>query len=154
VDGQVVSWRDCDPEAQVVLPRVEGPLARTLLAAANGQLPPAPLAWSDDCCVGVVIASRGYPATSESGQPITGLDQAAATGALVFHAGTRARDGRIETAGGRVLTVVGRATRFESAMAAAYAAVDLIHFDGMQYRKDIGRKAIDAAPVVPSTTGR
>jgi phosphoribosylamine--glycine ligase len=136
-----------DPEAQVVLPRVEGPFARTLLAAATGALDdvPAPLAMSRECCVGVVMASRGYPAGAESGQIIDGLDGVSARpGAIVFHAGTRATDGRVVTAGGRVLTVVGRADGFERAMAEAYAAVDLIHFDGMQFRRDIGRKAIGA----------
>jgi len=134
-----------DPEAQVVLPRVEGPFARTLLAAATGALDDAaaPLVMSTDCCVGVVLASRGYPAGAESGRVIEGLDRASARpGAAVFHAGTRASGGRIETAGGRVLTVVGRADGFDRAMAEAYAAVDLIHFDGMQFRRDIGRKAV------------
>jgi phosphoribosylamine--glycine ligase len=137
-----------DPEAQVVLPRVEGPFARTLLAAATGQLPENAVTCSSDCCVGVVLASRGYPATSESGCPIDGLDAAAkAPGALVFHAGTRVADGRIVTAGGRVLTVVGRARTFDRAMAAAYDAVAHIRFDGMQCRRDIGRKAIvDTVP--------
>src|SRR5690606_14534599 len=117
-----------DPEAQVVLPRVEGPLARTLLAAAQGALEEdTTLALSDECCVGVVMASRGYPASAEVGRPISGLGRAAAQpGALVFHAGTRRIDGRLETAGGRVLTVVGRAPTFEGAMQAAYGAVEAI----------------------------
>jgi phosphoribosylamine--glycine ligase len=135
-----------DPEAQVVLPRIEGPFARTLLAAATGHLSAGAVECSSDCCVGVVLASRGYPAASESGRVIDGLDAAARSAdALVFHAGTRATDGQIVTAGGRVLTVVGRAQTFERAMAAAYAAVARIQFDGMQFRRDIGRKAIDTA---------
>ncbi|MCC7042593.1 MAG: phosphoribosylamine--glycine ligase [Acidobacteria bacterium] len=138
-----------DPEAQVVLPRVEGPFARTLLAAATGRLTDNALACSSECCVGVVLASRGYPAASESGRAIEGLDAAAQLAdALVFHAGTSSADGRIVTAGGRVLTVVGRAQTFDRAMAAAYGAVARIRFDGMQYRSDIGRKAID--PVAPT----
>lgn len=135
-----------DPEAQVVLPRVKGRFAKALLAAATGQLEAAPIDWSPECCVGVVMASRGYPASAESGQVITGLDRAEASGAVVFHAGTRAQDGAIVTAGGRVLTVVGRAADFEGARAAAYAAVECVHFDGMQFRRDIGRKAIEPAP--------
>ncbi len=132
-----------DPEAQVVLPRIDGAFARTLMAAATGRLSDASLPVSTDCCVGVVLASRGYPASAESGQPIDGLTEAAAReGAVVFHAGTRQDDGRIVTAGGRVLTVVGRGVDFETAMDAAYGAVDVIHFDGMQYRRDIGRKAL------------
>jgi phosphoribosylamine--glycine ligase len=135
-----------DPEAQVVLPRIEGPFARTLLAAATGQLSAGAVECSSDCCVGVVLASRGYPATSESGRVIDGLDAAARSpDAIVFHAGTRSIDGQIVTAGGRVLTVVGRAQTFQRAMAAAYAAVARIQFDGIQFRRDIGRKAIDTA---------
>ncbi len=144
-DGpQVIEFnvRFGDPEAQVVLPRVEGPFARTLLAAATGQLDAAPLAWSDDRCVGVVLASRGYPASAESGQIIRGLDDITTDDAVVFHAGTRTDDGAVVTAGGRVLTVVGRAPTFEAAMAAAYRGVEKIRFDGMQFRRDIGRKAV------------
>jgi phosphoribosylamine--glycine ligase len=132
-----------DPEAQVVLPRLEGALATTLMAAATGRLAGASLEISSNCCVGVVLASRGYPAHAESGHPIGGLaDAGAREGALVFHAGTREHDGRVVTAGGRVLTAVGCGGNFETAMAAAYGAVDTIHFDGMQCRRDIGRKAL------------
>jgi phosphoribosylamine--glycine ligase len=134
-----------DPEAQVVLPRIEGPVGRAFLAAARGELErdDAPLSVSSDCCVGVVLASRGYPASMEAGRPIDGLDLAAARNdTIVFHAGTRKDRDRIVTAGGRVLTVVGTAGTFERAMAAAYASVVLIAFDGMQYRRDIGHKAV------------
>jgi len=134
-----------DPEAQVILPGLEGPLARTLLAAAEGRLDRmTPLVPSTDRYVGVVLASRGYPTSAESGQPIAGLDRAAAEpNALVFHAGTSTASGRIVTAGGRVLTVVGRGQTYSDAMATAYRAVDAIHFDGMQFRRDIGNKAVD-----------
>ena len=139
-----------DPEAQVVLPRIEGPFARTLLAAATGHLTAGAVACSPDCCVGVVLASRGYPVSSEAGCVIEGLDDAARSAdALVFHAGTRQTDARVVTAGGRVLTVVGRAQTFDRAMAAAYAAVAHIHFDGMQFRRDIGRKALEPAVTTP-----
>jgi len=132
-----------DPEAQVVLPRIDGALARTLMAAATGRLSETGVRVSTDCCVGVVLASRGYPASAESGRPIDGLTEAGGhEDALVFHAGTRLDNGRIVTAGGRVLTVVGRGADFETAMDAAYGAVDVIHFDGMQCRRDIGRKAL------------
>jgi phosphoribosylamine--glycine ligase len=136
-----------DPEAQVVLPRIEGPVGRAFLAAARGELErdDAPLSVSSDCCVGVVLASRGYPASMEAGRLIDGLDLAAARNdTVVFHAGTRKDRDRIVTAGGRVLTVVGTASTFERAMAAAYASVVLISFDGMQYRRDIGHKAVVA----------
>jgi phosphoribosylamine--glycine ligase len=133
-----------DPEAQVVLPGLDGPIARVLAAAADGALHRAPaLRVNDDRYVGVVLASRGYPASSESGRPIDGLERAAAVpDALVFHAGTAMADGRVVTAGGRVLTVVGRGPSYADAMATAYRAVSEISFDGMQYRRDIGRKAV------------
>ena len=132
-----------DPEAQVVVPQLEGTLAKALLAAAKGSLVEGLLRIGPDKFVGVVLASRGYPAPAGYGQPIHGLDEAAAVpGALVFHAGTARRDDHVVTAGGRVLTVVGRGASFDEAMATAYRAVDLIRFDGMQYRRDIGQKAI------------
>jgi phosphoribosylamine--glycine ligase len=133
-----------DPEAQVVMPGLEGPLAKVFLAAANGELERAPaLEVSRDRYVGVVLASRGYPASAESGRVIHGLERASALpGAHVFHAGTAAVDGKVVTAGGRVLTVVGRGTTYAEAMSTAYGAVDAISFDGMQCRRDIGRKAI------------
>lgn len=136
-----------DPEAQVVLPGLEGRVAQTLLAAAEGRLDSVPpLRASADKYVGVVLASRGYPASAESGRPIDGLDRAAAVPqALVFHAGTAASGGRIVTAGGRVLTVVGCGETYADAMTTAYRAVGEIAFDGMQYRQDIGRKALQAA---------
>ena len=91
----------------------------------------------------MVLASRGYPESSESGQPIHGIEEAEAIpGVAVYHAGTAIRDGQLVTAGGRVLTVVGRGARFSEAIARAYAGVSSIQFDGMQYRRDIGRKAL------------
>jgi len=134
-----------DPEAQVVMPTIKGRLARVLLAAAKGSLGSETLEHTSDRAVGIVLASRGYPGHVESGQPITGFERAEQVpGVLVFHAGTTARDGQIVTAGGRVLTVVGRGPSFEKAMARAYEAAKMISFDGMQYRHDIGRKAISA----------
>jgi phosphoribosylamine---glycine ligase len=131
-----------DPEAQVVIPMIEDDLAPLLLAAARGRLEGAP-AFSALKHVGVVLASAGYPASSTSGTPISGLDVAGAMDdVLVFHAGTAAAPAAIVTAGGRVLTVVGRGPSFEAAITRAYAAVDTIHFEGMQYRRDIGRKAL------------
>jgi phosphoribosylamine--glycine ligase len=132
-----------DPEAQVVLPQLTGSLAATLHQAATGRLSGPPLGVSADRYVGVVLASRGYPAGAESGRVISGLEQASAIpDVLVFHAATRREEDAIVTAGGRVLTVVGRGATYEQAMEAAYSAVDAIRFDGMQYRRDIGRKAV------------
>jgi phosphoribosylamine--glycine ligase len=137
-----------DPEAQVVLPLLEGSLSEALLAAATGRLAPGMLVPGADRYVGVVLASQGYPETAGHGDQIDGLDAAAALeGALVFHAGTTVANGRVTTAGGRVLTVVGRGATFESARETAYRAVSEIHFDGMQYRRDIGRKALSAEGV-------
>jgi phosphoribosylamine--glycine ligase len=90
-----------------------------------------------------VLAAGGYPDSPETGKAIDGLDAASnVSGAIVFHAGTAKRDGRLVTAGGRVLTVVGRSTTYKDAIDTAYAAASLIHFEGMQYRRDIGRKAL------------
>jgi len=140
-----------DPEAEAVMPLVEGRFAGLLHASAAGSVTPSLVSFSRDRAVGVVLASRGYPATSESGHAIVGLEQAAALpGVLVFHNGTRLEGGRVVTAGGRVLTVVGRGPTFEKAMARAYAGAEKIQFDGMQYRRDIGGKAIEAAAELPS----
>jgi phosphoribosylamine---glycine ligase len=134
-----------DPEAQVVIPAIDGAFAPHLAAAAAGRLDGPPPAFSQDKLVGVVLASRGYPGAGPTGLPIAGLDQAAALDQVtVFHSSTAARDGRIVTAGGRVLTVVGRGGTFEAAIARAYAGVSSIHFDGMHCRRDIGAKAREA----------
>ena len=135
-----------DPEAQVVLPMLDEDLSWLLGAAATGALPTRPARFRDEPHVGVVLASRGYPETSESDQPIRGLDQAAAVpGALVFHAGTARREAQIVTAGGRVITVVGRGRSHRDAIDTAYRAAAHVQFDGMQMRLDIGQKALRAA---------
>lgn len=132
-----------DPEAQVVLPQLEGRFAAALHGAATGQLEHGLLSLSEDRFVGVVLAAPGYPGSPTTGQIIDGLDRVAALDdVLVFHAGTRAAAGGIVVAGGRVLTVVGRGESFETAISRAYQAVGLVRFDGMQYRRDIGRKAL------------
>lgn len=132
-----------DPEAQVVLPAIDGPFARVLLAAAEGRLADAPpLAWNGRMYAGVVLASGGYPGDIETGLPIEGVADAGAGDALVFHAGTAMRDGRLVTAGGRVLTVVGSGATYREAIDHAYAAAARIHFDRMHFRTDIGRSAL------------
>jgi phosphoribosylamine--glycine ligase len=134
-----------DPEAQVILPLIDEPLAPILLAAAEGRLTQSTCRIGSDRVVGVVIASRGYPESSESGQPISGIDQAEQiSGVSIYHAGTARRDGQLITAGGRVLTVVGRGRDFPDAITRSYAGVLPIHFDGIQYRRDIGKKALAA----------
>jgi len=132
-----------DPEAQVILPLLEEPLLPILVAAASGSLRQSSCRYSTEQLVGVVLASRGYPESAESGQPISGIaDAERVPGVSVCHAGTAMRDGQLVTAGGRVLTVVGRGADCGVAIASAYAGVLRIHFDGMQYRRDIGRKAL------------
>jgi phosphoribosylamine--glycine ligase len=134
-----------DPEAQVIMPMLDGQFARTLFASATSGVEGITLSGGTDRFVGVVLAARGYPGPIDTGQPIEGLERAAGIrGVLVFHAGTQLVDGRVVAAGGRVLTVVGRGTTFDEAMRRAYDGVAQIHFDGMQYRRDIGRKALGA----------
>jgi phosphoribosylamine--glycine ligase len=134
-----------DPEAQVILPLIDEPLAPLLAAAAQGRLVRSECRLLDRKLVGVVVASRGYPESSESGRVIEGVPRAEASGTGVFHAGTTIKDGQLVTAGGRVLTVVGGGSTFEEAIGRAYAGVEQISFDGMQYRRDIGRKALPIA---------
>jgi phosphoribosylamine---glycine ligase len=132
-----------DPEAQVILPLIEEPVAPLLASAAAGALAQSSVRVGAGRLTGVVLASRGYPESSESGCVIAGLEAAAQiAGVDVYHAGTAMRDGHLVTAGGRVLTVVGRGDSFAESIARAYAGVVQISFDGMQYRHDIGRKAL------------
>ncbi len=135
-----------DPEAQVVLPMITGELAPLLDAAARGAADGCVCEYGHDPHVGVVLASGGYPGRYETGAAISGLDAARALDdVLVFHAGTAVRDGSVVTAGGRVLTVVGRGRDFAGAIERAYAAEARITFAGKHVRSDIGRKALAAA---------
>jgi phosphoribosylamine--glycine ligase len=134
-----------DPEAQVILPLIDSPFVPLLASAASGALQTVTCELSPDKIVGVVLASRGYPLSSESGRTISGVGEAEKAGVRVLHAGTAVKDGALVTAGGRVLTVVARGTEYEDAITRAYAGVDLLRFDGMQYRRDIGRKALSGA---------
>ena len=132
-----------DPEAQVVLPMITGDLAPVLDAAARGDLGGCGCDYVDDPHVGVVLASGGYPGRYDTGLAVAGIEAASALdGVLVFQAGTAVRDGAVVTAGGRVLTVVGRGRDFREAVARAYAAEARITFAGKQVRSDIGRKAL------------
>jgi phosphoribosylamine---glycine ligase len=132
-----------DPEAQVILPLVDEPLLPILVAGAAGALRQNRVHLGYERFVGVVLASRGYPESSESLQVVRGIDRAEAIhGVAVYHAGTAERGGHVVTAGGRVLTVVGRGSDFAEAITRAYAGVLQISFDGMQYRHDIGRRAL------------
>ena len=132
-----------DPEAQVILPMLDEDLSWLLAAAATGALPPRPARFRDEPHVGVVLASAGYPEGADQGRPISGLDAAGAVpGAMVFHAGTAKRDSHVVTAGGRVLTIVGRGATHREAIDVAYRAASHVEFEGMQYRRDIGQKAL------------
>jgi len=132
-----------DPEAQAVLPLVGGDFLSLLTAAADGDLRGHAVTLRDGVSVGVVLAAGGYPGPVTTGAPISGLAAAAAVpGVTVFHAGTAQRGDEIVTAGGRVLTVVATGVDYPSAIDRAYEAAGLISFEGMQYRRDIGRKAL------------
>lgn len=128
-----------DPEAQVILPLLGVGLPEAFAGLREGHQAYSGLSVARGAAVGVVMASRGYPEGSETGVPISGLDQAAGE-ALVFHSGTRIRDGVVTTDGGRVLTVVGQGGTLGEARLCAYRATDRIRFDGMQYRRDIGAR--------------
>jgi len=132
-----------DPEAQVVMPLIASDLHPLLAAAADGSLGENSVAFKPQASVGVVLASRGYPGEAATGQRIEGLEDAASTdGVTIFHAGTAMKDNYVVTAGGRVLTVVAVGDDYAQARSRAYEAAGRVHFDGMQYRRDIGLKAI------------
>ena len=132
-----------DPETQVVLPLLDSDLVAIMCACADGTLADVPIRWKDDAAVCVVLASGGYPGHYEKGQEIHGLADAEAMGALVFHAGTAMKDGKLVTNGGRVLGVVGRGADISSAVDAAYAAATKISFKDAYYRKDIAHRALE-----------
>jgi len=130
-----------DPETQAILPLLETPLVSVLLACAQqrlGELPP--LQWYPGSSVCVVAASAGYPDNYEKGQPISGIDAAEAIGVKVFQAGTVLKSGEIRSDGGRVLGVTAIAPSFGQALEKVYQAMNLIHFQGIYYRRDIGGK--------------
>jgi phosphoribosylamine--glycine ligase len=136
-----------DPETQVVLPRLDSNLGRLLMACADGHLEGEELAWRPDACVGVVAASAGYPGAVETGRPILGLDAVGEAGdVMAFHSGTASVDGRVVTAGGRVLTVSALGPTHQEARARAYEAFSAISFEGMQYRTDVARDLPQRAP--------
>ncbi len=130
-----------DPEAQVILPRLSGDLLPALAAAANGELPDVELEAGDHAAVAIVLAAPDYPLRGDSGTPIDGIEDAEAAGALVFHAGTALRDGRVVTNSGRILNVTATGADLGEARARAYDAVDRISFAGMRYRSDIAALA-------------
>jgi len=132
-----------DPETEAVLPRLGGSFATALLHAAKGCLKDEDVVVKNEAAATVIIASGGYPGSYEKGKAISGLGEAAAAGAIVFHCGTKTADGKILTSGGRVLSVTGMGATLREAVDKAYAGVGKIAFDKMFYRKDIAHRAFD-----------
>ncbi len=143
-DPRVVEFnvRFGDPEAQAVLPRIEGPFAATLLATAEGQLDPQSLTVKPGATACVILAAPGYPGAFPRDLPIRGWQDAAAgeLGARVFVSGAALKNGELVTTGGRVLSIVGEGDTMEEAREAAYAACEHVGFEGMHYRRDIGMR--------------
>jgi phosphoribosylamine--glycine ligase len=136
-----------DPECQAIVAAMDEDLVPLLAAVARGERLPAPRRWTTGgrAAVCVAVASGGYPGRYTTGHAITGVEAAEARpGVHVFHAGTARREGRLVTAGGRVLGVTAVAADLPAAIAAAYGGVRKIRFEGMHYRTDIGRKALEA----------
>ena len=135
-----------DPETQAVLPRLKDDLAPLLYECARGSLSVDTLSWNGDSCICVIAASRGYPESSSRGDIISGLeDLEGRDDVMVFHAGTKLVDKKIVTNGGRVLGVTAWGEGFRDTRRKAYEAMEHIYFDGMQYRKDIAKKAEEGA---------
>ena len=143
--GNVVEFnaRFGDPETEAVLPRLGGRFATALLHAATGCLKDEDIVVKPEAAATVIISSAGYPGSYEKGKEMSGFEAAAAAGALVFHCGSKAVDGKIVTAGGRVLSVTGMGATLREAVDTAYAGVKEISFDGMFYRKDIAHRAFE-----------
>ncbi len=131
-----------DPETQPIMVRMKSDIVELFQACVDGKLDEATLEWHDEAAVCVIMASGGYPASSEKGVPIHGLDDIAAEEAIVFHSGTAEKDGEIVTNGGRVLGVTAKDATIKGAIDKAYAAVEKISFDHMQFRRDIGARAL------------
>jgi phosphoribosylamine--glycine ligase len=132
-----------DPETQPILYRMRSDLAQVLLAGATGRLDTVTLEWSPKPAVAIVLAAAGYPGSPRKGDPISGIAAAEASGATVFHAGTALdKNQTLLTNGGRVLTVTADGETLPEAIESAYNAVSAIHFEGMQFRKDIAKKGL------------
>ena len=131
-----------DPETQPLMHRMASDFVPLLLAAAEGKLAGARIEWRREPSVCVVLASGGYPGAYETGRPIQGINAAETAGATVFHAGTRVGANGLESAGGRVLGVTARGDDLRDAIRNTYVAAKKIHFEGIHFRNDIGRKGI------------
>jgi phosphoribosylamine--glycine ligase len=131
-----------DPETQPIMARLQSDLVGLCEAALQGRLDTVDAHWDPRAAVGVVLAAGGYPDTPRKGDPIEGLDATAGLPGKVFHAGTRRQDGSVVTSGGRVLCAVGLGATVRAAQEQAYELVRAIRFEGMQYRRDIGWRAV------------
>ena len=132
-----------DPETQPIMYRLRSDLAQVLYNGATGNLHTSTIEWSPDPSVAIVLAAAGYPGKPATGDVITGIEAAEATGAKVFHAGTKTNEqGQLVSNGGRVLAVTASAPTLPEAIESAYRAAAPIHFAGMQFRKDIGTKGL------------
>ena len=129
-----------DPECQALMLRLGSDLVNILMACVDGTLDQQSVHWDPQVAVCVTVAAGGYPGAYTNGKPITGIAEAEAKGAIVFHAGTAEKDGKLVTAGGRVLSVCARGATLEAARATAYAACEAIKFEGKHYRSDIGTR--------------
>jgi phosphoribosylamine--glycine ligase len=149
IDGESVKTlefnaRFGDPECQPLLMRMKSDIVPILLAVAEGSLEGVEIEWHDKAAVCVVLAAKGYPGDYPRGDAILGLDQAAEVeGVVVFHAGTGTAGGEVVTNGGRVLGVTALGANVQEAIDRAYKGVSLISWKGLQYRRDIGAKAIN-----------
>jgi phosphoribosylamine--glycine ligase len=132
-----------DPETQVIMARMRSDLVPLLLQGAEGQFGESKVEWAKDPAVCVVLASKGYPESSETGKAITGLESLQKeANVIVYHAATAKQDGAIVTVGGRVLGITALGSNLDDAVTRAYEAVAKVSFEGMCYRKDIGQKAL------------
>jgi len=144
-DGPRVLEFNCrfgDPETQAILPRLKSDLLPLLEATIDGRLEETTMEWDERAAVTVVLASGGYPGKYEVGKPISGLETARSPAVHIFHAGTRRENGKVLTAGGRVLAITALGETIEVARERAYEAASQIHFDGCHYRRDIALSAV------------
>lgn len=133
-----------DPETQVVLPRLKTDIVDIFEAIDNETLSDLDVEWSDDACACVIMASGGYPKSYPKGIEITGLSNGQLDGVTVYHAGTKLQDNKLVTSGGRVLGVTALGDTLKNALKKSYDAVEKIHFEGAHYRRDIGKRALEA----------
>ena len=133
-----------DPETQVVLPRLKTDIVDIFEAIDSETLSDLDVEWSDDACACVIMASGGYPKSYPKGIEITGLSNGQLDGVTVYHAGTKLQDNELVTSGGRVLGVTALGDTLENALKKSYDAVEKIHFEGAHYRRDIGKRALEA----------